>query len=152
MLADQLILCVSLGQLRLLLCISTSAGANGIERRIFNCIVPALTAALAVQEVCGWINAKASVPVWAKMTPNITDITVPARTALAAGCEGVAAINTITSVMGINLDTLRPEPSVEGYSTPGGYSSKAVKPIALAKVRFRHCLLCCGRAVIWNGM
>ncbi len=86
------------------------------------------------QEVCGWINAKASIPVWAKMTPNITDITVPARTALAAGCEGVAAINTITSVMGINLDTLRPEPSVEGYSTPGGYSSKAVKPIALAKV------------------
>lgn len=34
---------------------------------------------------------------------------------------------------GVNLDTLRPEPSVEGYSTPGGYSSKAVKPIALAK-------------------
>ncbi len=51
------------------------------------------------------------------------------------GCEGVAAINTIQSVMGINLDTLRPEPSVEGYSTPGGYSCKAVKPIALAKVR-----------------
>ena len=86
------------------------------------------------QEVCGWINAKATKPVWAKMTPNITDIAFPARTALAAGCEGVAAINTITSVMGINLDTLRPEPSVEGYTTPGGYSSRAVKPIALAKV------------------
>lgn len=85
-------------------------------------------------EVCGWINAKATIPVWAKMTPNITDITQPARTALSAGCEGVAAINTITSVMGINLDTLRPEPCVEGYSTPGGYSSKAVRPIALAKV------------------
>jgi hypothetical protein len=39
------------------------------------------------------------------------DITQPARTALAAGCEGVSAINTITSVMGINLDTLRPEPT-----------------------------------------
>ncbi|MCO5573040.1 hypothetical protein L7F22_026805 [Adiantum nelumboides] len=87
-----------------------------------------------LQEVCGWINAKATVPVWAKMTPNITDITQPARTALLEGCEGVSAINTIMSVMGINLDTLRPEPSVEGYSTPGGYSSKAVRPIALAKV------------------
>ncbi|KAI5077285.1 hypothetical protein GOP47_0007856 [Adiantum capillus-veneris] len=87
-----------------------------------------------LQEVCGWINAKASVPVWAKMTPNITDITQPARIALQEGCEGVSAINTIMSVMGINLDTLRPEPSVEGYSTPGGYSSKAVRPIALAKV------------------
>jgi dihydropyrimidine dehydrogenase (NADP+) len=69
------------------------------------------------------------------MTPNITDICVPARGAFRAGCEGVAAINTITSVMGVNLDTLRPEPSVEGYSTPGGYSGKAVKPIALAKVQ-----------------
>ncbi|KAL5995553.1 hypothetical protein ACLOJK_025616 [Asimina triloba] len=58
----------------------------------------------------------------------------PARVALKSGCEGVSAINTITSVMGINLNTLRPEPCVEGYSTPGGYSSKAVHPIALAKV------------------
>uniref|UniRef100_A0A7I4CPD0 dihydropyrimidine dehydrogenase (NADP(+)) n=1 Tax=Physcomitrium patens TaxID=3218 RepID=A0A7I4CPD0_PHYPA len=68
-----------------------------------------------LEEVCGWINAKATIPVWAKMTPNITDITQPARTALRSGCEGVAAINTIMSVMGINLDTLRPEPCVEGY-------------------------------------
>ena len=73
------------------------------------------------------------------MTPNITDITFPARTALNAGCEGVAAINTIQSVMGVNLKSLRPEPSVEGYSTPGGYSSVAVKPIALAKVPFAPC-------------
>eukprot|EP00877_Chromochloris_zofingiensis_P008628 jgi/Chrzof1/4018/Cz13g17120.t1 len=87
-----------------------------------------------LSEVCGWINSKATVPVWGKMTPNITDITQPARTALEAGCEGVSAINTLQSVMGINLDTLRPEPSVEGYTTPGGYSYKAVKPIALAKV------------------
>eukprot|EP00271_Cylindrocystis_brebissonii_P017883 TRINITY_DN4859_c0_g1_i1.p1 TRINITY_DN4859_c0_g1~~TRINITY_DN4859_c0_g1_i1.p1 ORF type:complete len:459 (+),score=89.63 TRINITY_DN4859_c0_g1_i1:108-1484(+) len=87
-----------------------------------------------LQEVCGWIKGAAKTPVWAKMTPNITDITFPARTALSAGCEGVSAINTITSVMGINLETLRPEPCVEGYTTPGGYSSKAVRPIALAKV------------------
>ncbi|CAK9874482.1 unnamed protein product, partial [Sphagnum jensenii] len=87
-----------------------------------------------LEEVCGWINSKASVPIWAKMTPNVTDITQPARTALLAGCEGIAAINTIMGVMGINLDTLRPEPCVEGYSIPGGYSSKAIRPIALAKV------------------
>lgn len=87
-----------------------------------------------LEEVCGWINNKATVPVWAKMTPNITDITAPARTSIIAGCEGVAAINTINSIMGVNLDSLRPEPCVEGYSTPGGYSSTAVKPIALAKV------------------
>ncbi|KAF6144649.1 hypothetical protein GIB67_006141 [Kingdonia uniflora] len=87
-----------------------------------------------LEEVSEWINAKATIPVWSKMTPNITDITEPARVALKAGSEGIAAINTIISVMGINLNTLRPEPCVEGYSTPGGYSCKAVHPIALAKV------------------
>jgi len=53
------------------------------------------------------------------------------KSRLSAGCQGVSAINTIRSVIGVNLETLRPEPTVEGYSTPGGYSSKAVKPIAL---------------------
>lgn len=87
-----------------------------------------------LEEVSGWINEKATVPVWSKMTPNITDITQPSRIALKSGSEGIAAINTIMSVMGIDLKTLRPEPCVEGYSTPGGYSARAVHPIALAKV------------------
>src|ERR1041385_1144896 len=47
---------------------------------------------------------------------------------------GLSAINPIRSVMSVNLDTLRPEPAVEGYTTPGGYSSKAVRPIALRMV------------------
>mmetsp|Transcript_32670 Transcript_32670/g.80512 ORF Transcript_32670/g.80512 Transcript_32670/m.80512 type:complete len:449 (-) Transcript_32670:346-1692(-) len=85
-----------------------------------------------LQEVCGWVHEVATIPVWAKMTPNITDITVPAKACLVKGMEGISAINTITSVMGINLDTLKPELNVEGYSTPGGYSYKAVRPIALA--------------------
>src|ERR1700722_13983211 len=68
------------------------------------------------------------------MTPNITHIEDPSRAALKAGATGLAAINTIRSVCGVNLETLRPEPSVEGYTTPGGYSSKAVKPIALRMV------------------
>src|SRR5215211_4784987 len=85
-------------------------------------------------EVCGWVMAVAKKPVWAKMTPNVTRIEDPSRAALRAGCQGVSAINTIRSVMGVDLDTLRPEPTVEGYTTPGGYSSKAVKPIALRMV------------------
>mgnify|MGYP000234334198 CR=1 FL=1 len=87
-----------------------------------------------LEEVCGWVNAAASVPVWAKMTPNITHIEDPARAALRAGCEGISAINTILSVMSVNLETLRPEPTVEGYTVPGGYSCKAVRPIALRMV------------------
>lgn len=84
-------------------------------------------------DVCGWVDEVATVPVWAKMTPNITDITVPARVCLEKNMEGIAAINTIMSITGVNLDTLAPEPCVQGYSTPGGYSYKAVRPIALAK-------------------
>jgi dihydroorotate dehydrogenase len=87
-----------------------------------------------LEEVCGWVNETATIPVWAKMTPNITNIVDPARASLRAGCEGVSAINTILSVMGVNLDTLRPEPTVEGYTVPGGYSCKAVRPIALRMV------------------
>lgn len=84
-----------------------------------------------LREVCGWVMAVAKKPVWAKMTPNVTHIEDPTRASLAAGVHGVSAINTIRSVLGVNLDTLRPEPSVEGYTTPGGYSCQAVKPIAL---------------------
>jgi len=87
-----------------------------------------------LEEVCTWVNKAANIPVWAKMTPNITHIEDPARSALKVGCEGIAAINTILSVMGVNLETLRPEPTVEGYSVPGGYSCKAVRPIALRMV------------------
>jgi len=87
-----------------------------------------------LEEVCGWVMKAAKKPVWAKMTPNITHIEEPSRAALRAGCQGLSAINTIRSVIGVNLDTLRPEPSVEGYTTPGGYSSKAVRPIALRMV------------------
>lgn len=87
-----------------------------------------------LREVVGWVMSAAKIPVWAKMTPNVTHIEDPSRAALAAGATGISAINTIRSIIGINLDTLRPEPSVEGYTTPGGYSSRAVKPIALRMV------------------
>ena len=84
-----------------------------------------------LEEVCGWVMEVAKKPVWAKMTPNVTHIEDPTRASLRAGCDGIAAINTIRSVLGVDLDTLRPEPTVEGYTTPGGYSCQAVMPIAL---------------------
>lgn len=87
-----------------------------------------------LEEVCGWVKGAAKKPFWAKMTPNITHIEDPSRAALRGGATGLSAINTIRSVIGVNLETLRPEPTVEGYTTPGGYSSKAVKPIALRMV------------------
>lgn len=86
------------------------------------------------KEVVGWVTEVAKIPVWAKMTPNITDITQPATAAVEAGAHGIAAINTILSIIGVNLKTLRPQPTVEGYTVPGGYSAQAVRPIALRHV------------------
>ncbi len=88
-----------------------------------------------LKEVSGWVAKAAKVPVWAKLTPNITNIAETADAALRGGCDGVSAINTILSVMGVDLNTLRPEPTVEGYTVPGGYSCVAIKPIALRMVK-----------------
>jgi dihydropyrimidine dehydrogenase (NADP+)/dihydropyrimidine dehydrogenase (NAD+) subunit PreA len=88
-----------------------------------------------MHEVCGWVMQAAKVPVWAKLTPNVTSIAAGVDAALSAGCQGVSAINTILCVMGVDLKTLRPEPTVEGYTVPGGYSCTAIKPIALRMVK-----------------
>ncbi|HEY3763098.1 MAG TPA: NAD-dependent dihydropyrimidine dehydrogenase subunit PreA [Verrucomicrobiae bacterium] len=87
-----------------------------------------------VEEVVRWVTCATKKPVWSKMTPNITRIEDPSRAALKAGGAGISAINTIRSIIGVNLETLRPEPTVEGHSIMGGYSSRAIKPVALRMV------------------
>jgi dihydroorotate dehydrogenase subfamily 1 len=87
-----------------------------------------------VEKVTRWCVDVCDVPVWAKLTPNITDITLPAAAAMRGGAAGVSAINTILGMIGINMKNLKPMPTVEGHSTPGGYSYLAVKPIALRMV------------------
>jgi dihydroorotate dehydrogenase subfamily 1 len=87
-----------------------------------------------VREVVGWVKEVSKIPVWAKMTPNVGDPAEAALAAVDAGADGISAINTILSCIGINLKTLRPQPSVEGHTVPGGYSGQAVRPIALRHV------------------
>ena len=79
-------------------------------------------------------------PILAKMTPNIGNMEIPAMAAMKAGATGIAAINTIKSIMNVNLSTFASEPDVEGKTSVGGYSGKAVKPIAL---RFIHDMRAC---------
>ena len=69
-----------------------------------------------------------------KLTPNITDIRAPARAAQAGGADAVSLINTVNSIIGVNLDTMSPEPSIDGWGSHGGYCGPAVKPIALNMV------------------
>ena len=75
-----------------------------------------------------------NLPLISKMTPNITDITIPAIAAKKGGANGISAINTIKSITNINFDTLTPEPDINGKSSIGGYSGRAVKPIALKMI------------------
>jgi dihydropyrimidine dehydrogenase (NADP+) len=87
-----------------------------------------------VHEVVDWVMEVAKIPVWAKMTPNVGDPTLSAKAALDAKADGISLINTILSVIEVNLKTLRPMPTVEGHTVPGGYSGIAVRPIALRHV------------------
>ena len=87
-----------------------------------------------LEMITGWAKAAAEVPVLVKLTPNITDITVAARAAQQGGADGVALINTISSLVGLDLDTWETRPSVRGRGSHGGYSGPAVKPIALNMV------------------
>ena len=71
------------------------------------------------------------IPVLAKLTPNVANMSPAAEAARRAGADGLAAINTIKSVVGVNPHTYVSAPAVHGQSAVGGYSGNAVKPIAL---------------------
>jgi dihydropyrimidine dehydrogenase (NAD+) subunit PreA len=84
-----------------------------------------------VREVTRAVRKVAAVPLIVKLTPNVTDILPVAEAAVDGGADILSAINTVQCLMGIDLDTLEPRPSVAGASTYGGYSGPAVKPIGL---------------------
>jgi dihydropyrimidine dehydrogenase (NAD+) subunit PreA len=71
------------------------------------------------------------IPVLAKLTPNVSSMSPAAEAAKRGGADGIAAINTIKSITGVNLHTFVSAPAVHGQSAVGGYSGNAVRPIAL---------------------
>lgn len=87
-----------------------------------------------IEMVARWCKANTRMPVIVKLTPNITDIRYPARAAKAGGADAVSLINTVSSITAVNLDTMSPEPSIDGKGSHGGYCGPAVKPIALNMV------------------
>lgn len=84
-----------------------------------------------LQTIVEWVMEVAKTPVIVKLTPNITDITEPALAARRAGANAISLINTIQSIVGVDLDQYSPYPLVDGQGTNGGYCGPAVKPIAL---------------------
>jgi dihydropyrimidine dehydrogenase (NAD+) subunit PreA len=83
------------------------------------------------EQITGWVMKAATIPVIVKLTPNITNIVLPAQAAVRAGASGLSLINTINSIVGVDLDTLELTPSIGGKGGHGGYAGPAVKPIAL---------------------
>jgi len=81
--------------------------------------------------ITSWVKEAARTPVIVKLTPNVTDITRIAAAAEKGGADAVSLINTINSLMGVDLDTFAPRPIVRGKSSHGGYCGPAVKPVAL---------------------
>ena len=78
-----------------------------------------------------WVTEVAKKPVFVKLSPNVSNIAEIVTAVENAGADGFAAINTVQSLMGIDLDTFEPMPNVNGKTTYGGYSGIAVKPIGL---------------------
>jgi dihydropyrimidine dehydrogenase (NAD+) subunit PreA len=81
-----------------------------------------------------WVKEAAHVPVIVKLTPNVADVRVPARAAAQGGADAISLINTINSLIGVDLETWLPIPHVDGKSSHGGFCGPAVKPIALNMV------------------
>ena len=88
-----------------------------------------------VEDTTRWVReVVGDLPVFTKLTPNTTDILLPAEAALSGGANAVALINTVNSIIGVDLDQMAPNPVLDGKGTHGGYCGSAVKPIALHMV------------------
>lgn len=81
-----------------------------------------------------WVKEAATIPVMVKLTPNVSDITAIGRAAVNGGADALSLVNTINSIMGVDLDTFAPKPAVRGLGSHGGYCGPAIKPIALNMV------------------
>jgi dihydropyrimidine dehydrogenase (NAD+) subunit PreA len=84
-----------------------------------------------LEEIVRWVMEYAQTPVIVKLTPNVGDITEAGEAAFRSGAPAISLINTIKSIMGVDLDQMIPLPKVGKGSSNGGYCGPAVKPIAL---------------------
>ncbi len=103
--------------------------------------------------ITSWVKEVAAKPVFVKLTPNVTYIPYIAKAVEEAGCDGFAAINTVQGFMGMNLETLEPNLSVDGCSTYGGCSGEIIKPIGfrcVAQIRQNSNLPILGMGGITN--
>lgn len=87
-----------------------------------------------IQMVAEWCKHYSKLPVIVKLTPNVADIRPAARAAQKGGADAVSLINTINSIMGVDLDAMAMFPHTDGKGSHGGYCGPGAKPIALHMV------------------
>uniref|UniRef100_A0AAQ5YAN8 Dihydropyrimidine dehydrogenase [NADP(+)] n=1 Tax=Amphiprion ocellaris TaxID=80972 RepID=A0AAQ5YAN8_AMPOC len=88
-----------------------------------------------VRNICRWVRAAISIPFFAKLTPNVTNIVDIAKAAHEGGADGVTATNTVSGMMGLKADgSPWPGVGVGKRTTYGGVSGNAIRPIALRAV------------------
>jgi dihydroorotate dehydrogenase (NAD+) catalytic subunit len=80
-------------------------------------------------DIVSSVRAASSLPLIAKLTPNVTDVTVVARAAADAGADALSLINTL---VGMAVDWRRRCPRLARKT--GGLSGPAIKPVALWQV------------------
>ncbi len=86
------------------------------------------------EEITSWAVEYSTVPVLSKLTPNVGDIVPHGLASQRGGAHGVSLINTIKSIIGVDIDTQVVKPMVGDKSSNGGYCGAAVRPIALHMV------------------
>lgn len=88
-----------------------------------------------VRNICLWVREVTTIPFFAKLTPNVTDILEIAKAAKEGKADGVTATNTVSGLMGLKSDTTAwPAVGVKKKTTYGGMSGNAIRPIALRAV------------------
>ncbi len=87
-----------------------------------------------IEQTTRWVREAVDIPVFTKLTPNITNIVWGAEAAKNGGAHAISLINTVNSVISVDLDAMAPTPTVDGKGSHGGYCGAAVKPIALHMV------------------
>jgi dihydropyrimidine dehydrogenase (NAD+) subunit PreA len=84
--------------------------------------------------ICSWVKEVSKIPVLAKLTPNVTNVRAVGEACRRGGADGISLINTINSIMGVDVNSFVPKPNVGGFGSHGGFCGPAVKPIALHMV------------------
>ncbi len=84
-----------------------------------------------VEEFTEIVREAVSIPIIAKLTPNITDINEPAAHAKSGGADAISTINTVSGLIGISLDDNTPLLNIFGKGAMSGFSGPAIKPIGL---------------------